>query len=79
LRSVITQGPAQAEHQQQRGDDIQRITPLRQTRRDGNNHYTYFDKKLLTHQAVIPYIEIALIAVIIISAILVIRAKPRKR
>ena len=30
--------------------------------------FTYFDKKLLTHQAVIPYIEIALIAVIIISA-----------
>jgi hypothetical protein len=25
--------------------------------------FTYFDKKLLTHQAVIPYIEIALIAV----------------
>ena len=36
--------------------------------------FTYFDKKLLTHQAVIPYIEIALIAVIIISAILVIIA-----
>ena len=37
-KTVITQGPAQAEHQQQRGDDIQRLTPLRQTRRDGNNH-----------------------------------------
>ena len=36
--------------------------------------FTYFDKKLLTHQTVIPYIEIALIAVIIISAILVIIA-----
>ena len=36
--------------------------------------FTYFDKKLLTHRAVIPYIEIALIAVIIISAILVIIA-----
>jgi len=36
--------------------------------------FTYFDKKLLTHQAVIPYIEAALIAVIIISAILVIIA-----
>ncbi|GKP29475.1 GGDEF domain-containing protein [Klebsiella quasipneumoniae] len=36
--------------------------------------FTYFDKKLLTHQMVIPYIEIALIAVIIISAILVIIA-----
>lgn len=36
--------------------------------------FTYFDKKLLTHQAVIPCIEIALIAVIIISAILVIIA-----
>ena len=36
--------------------------------------FTHFDKKLLTHQAVIPYIEIALIAVIIISAILVIIA-----
>ena len=35
---------------------------------------TYFDKKLLTHRAVIPYIEVALIAVIIISAILVIIA-----
>ncbi|MEB5996840.1 GGDEF domain-containing protein [Klebsiella quasipneumoniae] len=36
--------------------------------------FTYFDKKLLTHQVIIPYIEIALIAVIIISAILVIIA-----
>ncbi len=36
--------------------------------------FTYFDKKLLTHRAVIPYIEVALIAVIIISAILVIIA-----
>ena len=36
--------------------------------------FTYFDKRLLTHRAVIPYIEIALIAVIIISAILVIIA-----
>ena len=35
---------------------------------------TYFDKRLLTHRAVIPYIEAALIAVIIISAILVIIA-----
>ncbi|HCL5419248.1 TPA: membrane-associated sensor domain-containing protein, partial [Klebsiella pneumoniae] len=30
--------------------------------------FTYFDKRLLTHRAVIPYIEAALIAVIIISA-----------
>ncbi|HGK3880674.1 TPA: GGDEF domain-containing protein [Klebsiella pneumoniae] len=36
--------------------------------------FTYFDKRLLTHRAVIPYIEAALIAVIIISAILVIIA-----
>ncbi|MGU0128728.1 membrane-associated sensor domain-containing protein [Klebsiella pneumoniae] len=36
--------------------------------------FTYFDKRLLTHWAVIPYIEAALIAVIIISAILVIIA-----
>ena len=36
--------------------------------------FTYFDKKLLTHRAVIPYIVVALIAVIIISAILVIIA-----
>ena len=36
--------------------------------------FTYFDKRLLTHRAVIPYIETALIAVIIISAILVIIA-----
>ncbi|EJK91947.1 GGDEF domain-containing protein [Klebsiella pneumoniae] len=36
--------------------------------------FTYFDKRLLTHRAVIPYIESALIAVIIISAILVIIA-----
>lgn len=36
--------------------------------------FTYFDKKLLSHQVIIPYIEIALIAVIIISAILVIIA-----
>ncbi|HCI6771982.1 TPA: GGDEF domain-containing protein [Klebsiella quasipneumoniae subsp. similipneumoniae] len=36
--------------------------------------FTYFDKKLLTHQVIIPYIEIALIAVIIISGILVIIA-----
>ncbi|HGE6418887.1 TPA: membrane-associated sensor domain-containing protein, partial [Klebsiella variicola] len=36
--------------------------------------FTYFDKKLLTHRVVIPYIEVALIAVIIISAILVIIA-----
>lgn len=39
-----------------------------------NFNFTYFDKKLLTHRAVIPYIEVALIAVIIISAILVIIA-----
>ncbi|EPL9835439.1 TPA: GGDEF domain-containing protein [Klebsiella pneumoniae] len=36
--------------------------------------FTYFDKRLLTHRAVIPYIEAVLIAVIIISAILVIIA-----
>lgn len=36
--------------------------------------FTYFDKRLLTHRAVIPYIEAALIAVIIISDILVIIA-----
>ncbi len=36
--------------------------------------FTYSDKRLLTHRAVIPYIEAALIAVIIISAILVIIA-----
>ncbi|HFK6575437.1 TPA: GGDEF domain-containing protein [Klebsiella pneumoniae] len=36
--------------------------------------FTYFEKRLLTHRAVIPYIEAALIAVIIISAILVIIA-----
>ncbi|HBZ3669508.1 TPA: GGDEF domain-containing protein [Klebsiella pneumoniae] len=36
--------------------------------------FTYFDKRLLTHRAVIPYIEAALITVIIISAILVIIA-----
>ncbi len=36
--------------------------------------FTYFDKRLLTHRAVIPYIEAALIAVIIISAILAIIA-----
>ena len=36
--------------------------------------FTYFDKRLLTHRAVIPYIEAALIAVIIIWAILVIIA-----
>ncbi|WP_368627847.1 GGDEF domain-containing protein [Klebsiella pneumoniae] len=36
--------------------------------------FTYFDKRLLTHRVVIPYIEAALIAVIIISAILVIIA-----
>ncbi|CAM4065851.1 TPA: GGDEF domain-containing protein [Klebsiella pneumoniae] len=36
--------------------------------------FTFFDKRLLTHRAVIPYIEAALIAVIIISAILVIIA-----
>ncbi|HHM2093397.1 TPA: GGDEF domain-containing protein [Klebsiella pneumoniae] len=40
----------------------------------GNFIFTYFDKRLLTHRAVIPYIEAALIAVIIISAILVIIA-----
>ncbi|HBT3307578.1 TPA: GGDEF domain-containing protein [Klebsiella pneumoniae] len=39
-----------------------------------NSIFTYFDKRLLTHRAVIPYIEAALIAVIIISAILVIIA-----
>ena len=36
--------------------------------------FTHFDKKLLTHQAVIPYVEVALIAVIIISVILAIIA-----
>ncbi len=36
--------------------------------------FTHFDKKLLTHRAVIPYVEVALIAVIIISVILAIIA-----
>ncbi|WP_281075579.1 GGDEF domain-containing protein [Klebsiella quasivariicola] len=36
--------------------------------------FTYFDQKLLTHRAIIPYIEMSLIAVIIISTILAIIA-----